>query len=662
MSYFVTGATGFLGEFLMEALAKRKGTFYLLVRKDSEEHLADLKERLGADAKRIVTVKGDLTRKNLGVRPKQIEALRGKVKHFFHVAALYDLLHDNQEEQERINVEGTRHALDLAEALGVKCFHYTSSVAVAGSYRGVWREDMFAEAEHYEQAYFRTKHLAEGVVREACRVPYRIYRPAIIVGHSKTGEIKKVDGPYYFFKFLQKVRRTLPAWMPMVGVEGGRLNIVPVDYVARAMDYLAHKRGLDGRTFHLTDPEPHRVGEVINIFARAAHSPDFTVRIDARMLHMVPSGVRQMVGALPAVQRIVDTVLKDLSIPREMVAYINYPTKFDNSRTQEALAGSGIECPPLGSYAPAIWDYWERNFDPDLFRDRSLKGNVADKVVVITGSSSGIGRAAALRLADAGATVCLVARGKEGLQEVRKAITDRGGAAWPYEADLSDMDDCERVIKRVLKDHGRIDILVNNAGRSIRRSVQLSYDRFHDYQRTMQLNYFGAIKLILGVLPGMVERHGGHIINVSSIGVLANSPRFSAYVASKSALDGFSRCVRAELLDKNIHFTTINMPLVRTPMIAPTRFYQHVPALTVDEAADMIVTAIIDKPRRIATRLGIFAQVMNTLLPNVTDVILNTAYKLFPESSAATGDQKQSEVEPSTEAMVFASIMRGVYW
>lgn len=662
MSYFVTGATGFLGEFLMEALAKRKGTFYLLVRKDSEEHLKDLKARLGADAKRIVTIKGDLTRKNLGVRPRQIEALRGKIKHFFHAAALYDLLHDNQEEQHAVNVEGTRHALALAEALNVKCFHYTSSVAVAGSYRGLWREDMFEEAEHYEQAYFRTKHIAEGVVRQEAKVPYRIYRPAIIVGHSKTGEIKKVDGPYYFFKFLQKVRNVLPPWMPMVGIEGGRLNLVPVDYVANAMDYLAHKRGLDGQTFHLTDPEPHRVGEVINLFARAAHSPDFTVRIDARMLNLVPAGVRQMVGSLPPVQRIMDTVLNDLSIPREMLAYIDYPTKFDNRKTQEALRGSGLTCPPLSTYAHVVWDYWERNFDPDLFRDRTLKGNVGGKVIMITGSTSGIGRAAALRVASAGAKVCLVARGKEGLVEVKREIEKMGGTAWTYDADLADMDHCDRVVKKVLKDHGQIDILINNAGRSIRRSVQLSYDRFHDYQRTMQLNYFGAVKLILGVLPGMVERRAGHVINVSSIGVLANSPRFSAYVASKSALDGFSRCVRAELMDKNIHFTTINMPLVRTPMIAPTRFYQHVPALTVDEAADMIVTAIIDRPRRIATRLGIFAQFMNTLLPNVTDTILNSAYKLFPESSAAKGDAKRPEDEPSAEAMVFASIMRGVYW
>lgn len=662
MSYFVTGATGFLGEHLLESLAKRKGTLYLLVRNDSMEHLGELKERLGANAKRIVLIKGDLTRKHLGVRPKQIESLRGKIKHFFHVAALYDMLSHDPELQQKVNVEGTRQAVELAEALGAGCFHHTSSIAVAGAYRGIWREDMFDEAEHMEQVYFRTKHLAEGVVRDACKIPYRIYRPGIIVGHSKTGEMKKIDGPYYFFKFLQKMRNTLPPWMPMIGIEGGRLNVVPVDFVAKAMDYLAHKRGLDGQTFHVTDPEPHRVGEVINIFARAAHSPDFTVRLDARMLHLIPGGVRQMVGSIPAVQRIVDTILRDLSIPREMLGYINYPTRFDNRKTIAALKGSGISCPPLATYAPILWDYWERNLDPDLMRDRTLKGNVADKVIIITGSSSGIGRAAALRVAAAGAKVCLVARGKESLMEVKKEIEEIGGHAWTYEADLAEMDHCDRVIKKVLKDHGHIDILINNAGRSIRRSVQLSYDRFHDYQRTMQLNYFGAIKLILGVLPSMVERRTGHVINVSSIGVLANSPRFSAYVASKSALDGFSRCVRAELLDKNIHFTTINMPLVRTAMIAPTQFYQHVPALSVDEAADIIVRAIIDKPRRIATRLGIFAQVMNTLLPNVTDVILNTAYKLFPESSAAKGDVIHPDDEPSAEAMVFASIMRGVYW
>ena len=237
-----------------------------------------------------------------------------------------------------------------------------------------------------------------------------------------------------------------------------------------------------------------------------------------------------------------------------------------------------------------------------------------------------------------------------------------GGEAYYYKADVSDLASCDKLVRAVLRDHGRVDILVNNAGRSIRRAIHNSYERFHDFERTMQLNYFGAIRLILNVLPGMEERGFGHVINVSSIGVLANAPRFSAYVASKAALDAFSRCARPEFLDKNVHFTTINMPLVRTPMISPTGMYDNVPTLSPDEAADMICEAIIERPKRIATRLGVFAQIIASLAPKISDIVLHTAYKLFPESAAAMGKDKTAEQEVTTEAVAFASLMRGIHW
>jgi short-subunit dehydrogenase len=204
-------------------------------------------------------------------------------------------------------------------------------------------------------------------------------------------------------------------------------------------------------------------------------------------------------------------------------------------------------------------------------------------------------------------------------------------------------------------------VLINNAGRSIRRSVANSYDRFHDYQRTMQLNYFGALKLIMGFLPTMRKRKAGHIINISSIGAQTNTPRFSAYVASKSALDAFSRSIASELVDDKVFITTVYMPLVRTPMIAPTGIYDAFPTASPDEAAELIVQAIIQKPKKVATRLGTFGEVLYALAPKSVDVILNTAYKLFPESSAAKGEKKK-DAEVSTEGVAFAHLMRGVHW
>lgn len=660
MSYFVTGATGFIGRHLVSNLLKRKGTVYVLVRRSSQKKLTALIDQQGWDKKRIVPVVGDLAKPNLGVNAEKAAELKGKVKHFFHLAAIYDLAADAAA-QTTANVEGTRNAVNLAEAINAGRFHYASSIAVAGLYPGSFREDMFEEAEDLSHPYFRTKHDAEKVVREECKRPYRIYRPGMVVGHSKTGEIDKIDGPYYFFTALKKLRELMPPWMPMVGIEGGRINLVPVDYVADAMDHIAHKPGLDGGCFHLVDPEPRRIGEILNLFARVGHAPEMTMRLDARMFSFVPFAVRAALTNLPPIKRFTAMVLRDLGIPREVIGLVTYPTRFDNRETERALKGSGIKVPALDDYAWRLWDYWERHLDPALFIDHSLKGKVKGKVVMITGGSSGIGKAAALKVAAAGATTVIVARGEEELFATRDEIIAAGGTCHAYTCDLADMASCDALVEKVNADHGGVDILVNNAGRSIRRSIELSYDRFHDFERTMQLNYFGSLRLIMGVLPKMTERRRGHIINISSIGVLANSPRFSAYVASKAALDAFSRCAQGELSGKGIVFTTINMPLVKTPMIAPTKMYDSVPTLTPDEAADLIVQAIIERPSRIATRLGTFAGVLNALAPKAYEVVMNTAFELFPDSAAAKGIKGEAP-QATSEQIAFASLMRGVHW
>lgn len=662
MTYFVTGATGFIGRHLLERLVERKGTIHCLVRKESLPKLDELRERLGVDDERLVAVVGDLSKPGLGVTPAMRRALAGKVKHFFHLAALYDLAAD-EESQVLANVEGTRHALELADALKAGCFHHVSSIAAAGLYPGVFREDMFDEAEELDHPYFRTKHDSEGLVRKQYPRAYRIYRPGIVIGDSRTGVIDKIDGPYYFFRLIKKMREALPPWMPTIGLEGGRINLVPVDWVAAALDHIAHKPSLDGHTFHLTDPAPRRIGEVLNLFARAGHAPQMTMRLDARMFGFIPDSVRAAIGSLPPVRRVANVLLRDLGIPASVMKFINYPTRFDARETERALKGSKIRLPKLDDYAWRLWDYWERHLDPDLFVDHSLGGKVKNKVVVITGGSSGIGKAVAAKVAAAGAKLVICARGAEELAETKKEIEAAGGICHTYQVDLAELASCDRFVADVLADHGHVDVLVNNAGRSIRRAISASYDRFHDFERTMQLNYFGALRLIMGFLPKMAERHRGHIINISSIGVLTNSPRFSAYVASKAALDAFSRCAQAEYSDNGVNFTTINMPLVKTPMIAPTKMYESVPTLSPDEAADIVVEAIIERPVRIATRLGIFAQVFYALAPRIYEIVMNTAFRLFPDSTASKGMKGRGEIEqPTSEQIAFAALMRGVHW
>ncbi|MEQ8262846.1 SDR family oxidoreductase [Pseudohaliea sp.] len=661
MAYFITGGTGFIGTHLVQRLLRREGTLYILTREGSRARFDALREAAGDQADRLVPVTGDLREPMLGVDKDLIAQLRGRIDHFFHLAAIYDLSADAAS-QVATNIEGTRNAVQLASALEAGCFEHVSSIAAGGLYRGTFREDMFEEAEAIEHPYFATKHESEGIVRLDCDIPWRIYRPGMVVGDSTTGEIDKIDGIYYVFKLLQKLRRALPPWVPLVGLEGGKFNIVPVDYVADAMDHIAHREGLDERCFHLTDPEHYSLGELMNIFAKAGHAPNFSMRLDSRMFAFVPRTVRDTLSNLPPVKRVTRTILDDLGLPESITLFLNYPTRYDNRDAERALKGSGISVPSLRDYAPRIWDYWERNLDPDLFVDHSLEGNVSGRNVLITGASSGIGKATALRLADAGAHVILVARTLEKLEETVAEIELAGGRASMHTADVSLMEDVDRLVQEVLEAHGAIDVLINNAGRSIRRSLELSFDRFHDFERTMQLNYFGAIRLIMGLAPSMLERRSGQVINISSISALMPAPRFSAYVASKSALDAWTRAAAVEFSDRNVRFTTINMPLVRTPMIAATEVYNSMPIISPEEAADMVAEAVIKKPKRIATRLGISLQVMNALMPHVTEVIMNTVFRMFGDSAAARGEKKPEEVRVSNEQVALAALMKGVHF
>jgi NAD(P)-dependent dehydrogenase (short-subunit alcohol dehydrogenase family) len=277
---------------------------------------------------------------------------------------------------------------------------------------------------------------------------------------------------------------------------------------------------------------------------------------------------------------------------------------------------------------------------PNPFADRSLRGSVDGRVVLITGGSSGIGRALSLRVARAGGIVVLVARTREKLDEVKREAEEVGGVADAYPCDLTDTDDVARMAADVLVDHGRVDILVNNAGRSIRRSIANSYDRLHDFERTIQLNYLGAVALILQVLPGMRERRSGHIVNVSTMGLQVNTPRFSAYLASKAALDAFSRSIASEILDDGVAISAVYMPLVRTPMIQPTGFYRSLPSISADEAATMVAKAIVNRPKKQSTTTGRIAEITYGAAPKVQDAVVNAAFKLVPGSRDRRDDER----------------------
>jgi NAD(P)-dependent dehydrogenase (short-subunit alcohol dehydrogenase family) len=652
-TYLVTGGTGFVGRHLVDLLVRRDDArVVVLVRRASVGKLA-------AWGDRVEPLIGDLTDPLLGVSDDDRDRLRGKVDHFVHLAALYDMTADATT-NETTNIGGTNEALLLAADLGAGCFHHVSSVAVAGEYNGRFTEDMFDEGQNLPSPYHATKFEAEKLVRGQSEIPWRVYRPAIVVGHSETGEMDKIDGPYYFFPALARLAQ-LPTWLPLIGPDLGDTNVVPVDFVAAAMDELMHREGLDGRAFHLVSPEPQPLLDVVNAFSKAAGGPTVSLPIDRQIVGPVTS-VISLLQQVPGVTIAQNVLLDRLALPPEVVPHSTFQPVFDATATTKALKDSGIAVPPLEDYADVLWQFWADNLDPVRARRKRPGGPLAGRTVVITGASSGIGAATARAVAAQGGVPLLVARSVDKLDEVKAQIEADGGTARVYSCDITDVDSVAATVKEMIADSpDGIDFLVNNAGRSIRRSVALSYERQHDYERTMALNYFAAVRMIYALLPHMSDRHFGHIVNVSSIGVQTAPPRFSAYVASKAALDAFSRVAASETWSDGVTFTTIHMPLVRTPMISPTKLYDAFPTLTPDQAAAMVVRALVERPKRISTKLGIFGEVSYAVAPRVVDAVLSVAYRVFPDSKAAGGKENDGpSLSRGAQAMV--KLLPGVHW
>jgi NAD(P)-dependent dehydrogenase (short-subunit alcohol dehydrogenase family) len=456
--------------------------------------------------------------------------------------------------------------------------------------------------------------------------------------------------------------------------ELGATNVVPVDVVADAMVHLLHQPGLDRRAFHLVHPRPQPLSEVYNAFAAALGAP----QLQATMPEAVGALVRRGAAAaqrLAPVAAARDIALAELDIPPEVLPHLTFGARFTNDETRRALEGSGVEFPEIGDYARVLVAYWREHLDPNRHRRDREGGPLQGRRVVITGASSGIGRETAFKVARAGGVPLLVARRTEELEEVRAQIERDGGQAWVYSCDITDGESVDALVKAMINDHAGpdtgIDMLVNNAGRSIRRGVRLELERFHDFERTMAINYFGAVRLTLALLPHMLERRFGHIVDISSIGVQTGPPRFSAYVASKAAMDAWAEIVATEVLGEGVTFTTVHMPLVRTPMIAPTRMYDAFPTDSPEEAADKVLHALIDRPKHVGTLLGTFGAVSAALTPRLKDAVMHIAYRVFPESAAAREGSESADHDDarildtgplSRGAQAMARLLPGVHW
>jgi thioester reductase-like protein/short-subunit dehydrogenase len=648
MHYVVTGGTGFIGSRIVARILETEpdAHVWVLVRRESLARFERLGARWGERAKPLV---GDLTAADLGLSDEAVAEL-GPVEHVVHCAAIYDIT-AGETEQRAANVDGTRAVIGLAIKLGAT-LHHMSSIAVAGTHPGDYTEVDFDVAQELPTPYHRTKFEAEQLVRSASGLRYRIYRPAVVVGDSRTGEMDKIDGPYYFFGVLARLA-VLPKFTPIALPDSGRTNIVPVDYVADAVVAIMRLADRDGQTFHLTAPETIGLRGIYRAVGPTAGLPPVRAGLPRAVAAplLAASGRAKVWRNMAATQ---------LGIPAEILDVVDLAPTFTTDNAREALRGTGIEVPRFSSYAPALWRYWAQHLDPDRARRSDGADPLGGRHVIITGASSGIGRASAVSVAARGATVFALARNAEALDDLVAEIRAAGGQAYAFTCDVTDSASVEHTVKDILGRFGHVDYLVNNAGRSIRRSVDASTDRLHDYERVMAVNYFGAVRMVLALLPHWRERRFGHVVNVSSAGVQSTTPRYSAYLPSKAALDAFTEVVSTETLSDHITFTTIHMPLVRTPMIAPSQRLNPIPAISAEHAAAMVVRGLVDKPVRIDTPLGTLADAGRYLTPKLSRRVLHQMYLGYPDSAAARGvaGGSQRSVEPAGPSSTVAQTPR----
>ncbi|MBV8789272.1 MAG: SDR family oxidoreductase [Mycobacterium sp.] len=633
MRYVVTGGTGFIGRRVVARLLETQpdAQVWVLVRRQSLGRFEQLCAGWDERAKPLVSELPELALSD------EVIAELGEIDHVVHCAAIYDVTAGDAE-QRATNVDGTRAVIALAQRLDAT-LHHVSSIAVAGDFASEYTEDDFDVGQQLPTPYHQTKFEAELLVRSAPGLRYRIYRPAVVVGDSRTGEMDKIDGPYYFFGVLAKLA-VLPSLTPILLPDTGRTNIVPVDYVVDALVALMHAQGCDGRAFHLTAEKTIGLRGIYRGVAKAAGLPP----LRGSLPRSVATPVLKASGRAKHLRNMAAT---QLGIPPEVLDVVDLAPTFVSDRTRELLQGTGIRVPEFAGYAPGLWRYWAEHLDPDRARRHHEQGPLHGRHVVITGASSGIGRASAIAVAERGGTVFALARNSEQLDELVAEIRANGGDAHAFTCDVTDSASVEHTVKDILGRFDHVDYLVNSAGRSIRRSVINSTDRLHDYERVMAVNYFGAVRMVLALLPHWRERRFGHVVNVSSAGVLARNPKYSSYLPTKAALDAFSDVVASETLSDHITFTNIHMPLVKTPMIVPSQRLNPVPPISPEQAAAMVVRGLVEKPARIDTPLGTLAELGNYFLPRTSRRILHQVYLGYPDSAAARG-VSTDPVPPST--------------
>jgi short-subunit dehydrogenase len=631
--YLVTGGTGLIGRELVPRLLARGGAVHLLLREPARARHRALLDGLQEEARKhgatLKLLTGDVTEEGLGVAPAELQGLA----HVFHLAGAYSLEADDDRFQ-RVNVDGTRNVIEALRAAGFSgVLHHASSVAVAGDYAGTFTEEMLEAGQRHVHPYFASKYESERLVRAATDLRLRIYRPSAVVGHSVTGAMDRVDGPYYLFEPIRRVREVLPPWVPLPELRYAPLNMVPVDFVAEAIDSIAHAEGLDGKTFHVVDPHAPSFRRSFNLIAQAAGAPQMRKSPIKGLRGSKKSGAgAAMLGHLGSVKYLRHELLRDLGMPPALERAQDPKLRFDATNFVEALGAAGVRIPAQSEYVEALWDHWHRHLSPPKRKAESARAALSGRRVLVTGASSGIGESFALRAAELGAELVLVARREDELERVARAVRERGAEAHVVVADLSTLEGCDATVEATLRAIGGVDVLVNNAGHSIRRSLVDSLERWKDVERLVQLNFMAPVRLIRGFLPGMRERRDGMIVNVLSAGTHMATPNFGVYTSSKAALSQFSNTLAAEHAHENIHVLCAYLPFVRTPMMGATGLFDETSAMTPGRAAEWMIEGIARRERMLAPKAFRSFYATNFFAPRQSTRILNVLYRIWSDT------------------------------
>ncbi|GGC56205.1 SDR family NAD(P)-dependent oxidoreductase [Hoyosella rhizosphaerae] len=466
------------------------------------------------------------------------------------------------------------------------------------------------------------------------QIDVRQYRTSLILGDAQTGEPDAAREVLAIVARLARMPRLTPVVLPHLG----SANIITADFAAAAINVLMHHPNPTARIVSIAAAEPTPIATLVNAFGKVAGAPHITTapQILGRPATALAQAGLRVTDSSSTVRATRRAVLREIGLTKEVLARWQSPAPPPDERTAAVLNTSHITVPPVSEYANRMYRFWAANIDPDRHARTRRAKKITGRIVVVTGASSGVGRETALRLAREGAIVALVARRADQLHAVNNEIAQQGGTAFAYPCDLSDADAVDSLIKQILADHGAVDVLVNNAGRSIRRGIMDATDRMHDFERTMALNYFAAVRLTLGFLPSMHERHSGHIVNITTQGLQNHTPRFSAYLASKAALEEFGAVAGSELLSHGITFSSVKLPLVRTDMTAPSEKFNAfagLPMMSVRRAASMVHRAVVDAPAHVTVLMptGVPAEVGALIAPRITRTLSHLfGYEAMP--------------------------------